>query len=135
MFEIELSWHLTVCKQKSCTYAELNYLKELFICIKMDSALNNLQWLICHKTKPNIFFTLWSNQIWGSPHSVVVNMLNCDIVSENHLQSHYYVHFLEKPQWFIYHINKETKPTKCHSYSGSLTTVTNKPNAGGVLMV
>ena len=25
---------------------------ELFICIKMDLALNNLQWLICHKTKP-----------------------------------------------------------------------------------
>ena len=23
------------------------------ICIKMDLALNNLQWLICHKTKPN----------------------------------------------------------------------------------
>ena len=27
--------------------------KELFICIKMDLALNNLQWLMCHKTKPN----------------------------------------------------------------------------------
>ena len=26
---------------------------ELFICIKMDLALNNLQWLICYKTKPN----------------------------------------------------------------------------------
>ena len=26
---------------------------ELFICIKIDSALNNLQGLICHKTKPN----------------------------------------------------------------------------------
>ena len=26
---------------------------ELFICIKMDLELNNLQWLICHKTKPN----------------------------------------------------------------------------------
>ena len=26
---------------------------ELFICIKMDLALNNLQWLICHKIKPN----------------------------------------------------------------------------------
>ena len=26
---------------------------ELFICIKMDLALNNLQWLMCHKTKPN----------------------------------------------------------------------------------
>ena len=28
---------------------------ELFICIKMDLALNNLQWLICHKTARNIF--------------------------------------------------------------------------------
>ena len=26
---------------------------EVFVCIKMDSALNNLQWLICHKTEPN----------------------------------------------------------------------------------
>ena len=26
---------------------------ELFTCIKVDLALNNLQWLICHKTKPN----------------------------------------------------------------------------------
>ena len=27
--------------------------KELFLCTKMDLALNNLQWLICNKTKPN----------------------------------------------------------------------------------
>ena len=27
---------------------------ELFISIKMHLALNNLQWLICHKTKPNL---------------------------------------------------------------------------------
>ena len=26
---------------------------ELFICIKLDLALNNLQWLICHETRPN----------------------------------------------------------------------------------
>ena len=26
---------------------------ELFLCIKMDSALNSLKWLICHKTKLN----------------------------------------------------------------------------------
>ena len=26
---------------------------ELFMCIKMDLTLNNLQWLICYKTKPN----------------------------------------------------------------------------------
>ena len=32
---------------KLCTYAKL------FICIKMDMALNNLQWLICHKTQTN----------------------------------------------------------------------------------
>ena len=29
--------------------AELNFLKELIICLKMDLALNNLQRLICHK--------------------------------------------------------------------------------------
>ena len=33
---------------------------ELFVCIKLDLALNNLQWLICHKTKPN-----QTNQITG----------------------------------------------------------------------
>ena len=38
---------------KLCTHAKLNFLKiELTICIKMDSALNNLQRLICHKTQP-----------------------------------------------------------------------------------
>ena len=26
---------------------------ELFKCIKIDLALNNLEWLIYHKTKPN----------------------------------------------------------------------------------
>ena len=31
----------------NCTNAKLN------ICIKMDLALNNLQWLMYHKTKPN----------------------------------------------------------------------------------
>ena len=25
----------------------------MFICLKMDLALNNLQWFICHKTKAN----------------------------------------------------------------------------------
>ena len=29
---------------------------EQIIYIKMDSALNNLQRLICHKTHPNLFF-------------------------------------------------------------------------------
>ena len=37
--------------------------KDLFMCIRMDLTLNNLQWLICHKTKPNqiklcLFFAL-----------------------------------------------------------------------------
>ena len=30
---------------------------ELFICLKMDLVSNNLQWLICHKTKPNKFMS------------------------------------------------------------------------------
>ena len=39
---------------KLCTYAKLNFFViELFICIKMDLALNNLQRLICHKTQAN----------------------------------------------------------------------------------
>ena len=40
---------------------------ELFICIKMDLALINLQWLICHQTKPNQFSKLVvSNKSTGS---------------------------------------------------------------------
>ena len=30
---------------------------ELFICIKMDLALNNQKWLMCHKTKPKSSLT------------------------------------------------------------------------------
>ena len=50
-----LNWiacNRTVLTFKLPTYTKLNYLKkELFICIKMDLALNNLQRLICHKPK------------------------------------------------------------------------------------
>ena len=44
---------------------------ELFICIKMDFALNNLQRLICHKTQTNsqyydIYFKKMSYPVsWG----------------------------------------------------------------------
>ena len=49
---------------KLCTYAKVNCFKiEQIIYIKMDLALNNLQSLICHKTKktkPNLFIYLYS---------------------------------------------------------------------------
>ena len=52
MFEIELFLQLAVWKQKIVLM--LNWIEiELFICIKMDLELNNLQWLMCHKTQPN----------------------------------------------------------------------------------
>ena len=38
---------------KLYTYAKLNCLKQLFIFIKMDLALNNRQKLICHHTQTN----------------------------------------------------------------------------------
>ena len=52
LFEIELflTWKL-------CTYAKLNCLKWNCFCIKMDLALNNQQWLMFHKTKPNPFMS------------------------------------------------------------------------------
>ena len=50
-------WQKTKWKIKLCT--ELFEI-ELFICIKMDLALNDLQWLICYKSKPNQ--TKW--KIW-----------------------------------------------------------------------
>ena len=56
---------------------------ELFICIKMDLALNNLQWSMCHKTKPNqtkqnrvtkplskwgkLNCLLWFAKVWHKP--------------------------------------------------------------------
>ena len=36
---------------------------ELIICIKMDLALNNLQWLIFHKTQPTNFRGDWGNYV------------------------------------------------------------------------
>ena len=46
LLEIELFWHV------NCISCQTELFKiELIICIKMDLALNNLQWLICHKTQ------------------------------------------------------------------------------------
>ena len=55
-------------EQKLCTYAKLNCLikncfekfKKMFIFIKMDSVLNNLQWLICHKLNQTKPINRWS---------------------------------------------------------------------------
>ena len=49
LFEIELFQDLTVCiyKMSLPIYIYLIYM------YKQDLALNNQQWLICHKTKPN----------------------------------------------------------------------------------
>ena len=47
----------------------------------MDLALNNLHWLMCHKTKPN----------QTKPGGVVANVLDCDtIVREFEPKSHFY---------------------------------------------
>ena len=49
-----------------------------------DLALNDLQGLICHKTKPNQ---------GGCPRGVMVKVIDCRIVvSKFVLQSRYYVH-------------------------------------------
>ena len=42
MFEIEVFWHLTLFKQNLYLYSTEMFEMELFICIKMDLALNNL---------------------------------------------------------------------------------------------
>ena len=52
-FEIELFWHSIVCKQKLYLYKTELFEIELFICIKMDLVLNNLQRLICQTTQTN----------------------------------------------------------------------------------
>ena len=69
LFDIELFDHLTVCKQttdvQSNCYWYVAILGIVLLCwlmllniyqiyiYKEGLALNNLQWLICHKTKPN----------------------------------------------------------------------------------
>ena len=58
-------------------------------------ALNNLQWLICHKTQSTIYLMLLVtlNLNCGSLHAVVFNVLDCDIIlSEFELQPCYYVY-------------------------------------------
>ena len=73
---------------------------ELFICIKMDLALYNLQWLICHKIKPNIFsLQLWviSNGRLGSVANGLERKLN-----SNQLYSGKKILFLKRlphPVW------------------------------------
>ena len=54
---------------------------------KQDLVLNNQQWLIWHKTQPNL-------TLGGCPRGVMVKAMNCGIVvREFVLQSRYYVHF------------------------------------------
>ena len=51
LFEIELFDHLTVCNH---IYIYICVCVCVCVCVyKQDLALNNLQWLICCKTKPN----------------------------------------------------------------------------------
>ena len=51
--------HLTVCKQmstgsfKNVTYKLFVYTSHIWYICKQNLALNNLQWLICHKIQPN----------------------------------------------------------------------------------
>ena len=43
---------------------------ELFICIKMDLALNNLQWLRCNKTNQS-FKLIISEDLWSEEYSFI----------------------------------------------------------------
>ena len=52
LFNIELFWYLTLCKQNLYLYKTKLFEIELIIYIKMDLPLNNLQRLINHKTQP-----------------------------------------------------------------------------------
>ena len=72
---------------------------------KMDLALNNLQWLICHKTKRNqtnnnpsyleLHVTSWFKQFTReSPRDVVINILDYDMNgSEFEFQPRSCIHF------------------------------------------
>ena len=73
MGQIELNcvgWDEIVLTFKLRTYAKLNC---LFIYIKMDLALNNLQWSICHKTKPNQIIYIQYMRIKRIWHNIIYN--------------------------------------------------------------
>ena len=46
----------------------------MFVCIKMDLALNNLQWLICHKIKPNQSFNTKCLVRWSIIQKKIINI-------------------------------------------------------------
>ena len=46
-------WALNNLQWLICHKTKPNQIKYLIYMYKKDWALNNLQWLICHKTKPN----------------------------------------------------------------------------------
>ena len=49
---------------------------ELFICIKMDLALNNLQTLICYKRKPNHCIWIWPSWDGRVKSNIKANTVN-----------------------------------------------------------
>ena len=56
---------------------------------KEDLALNTLQWLICHKTKPNL------NQanMWGIVYGILAKVLDSNIVAREFAPPlHHYVY-------------------------------------------
>ena len=58
MFEIELFWHLTMYKQKTILIQNLIVWNRIVYMYKNGFGINNLQWLMCQKTKPNQTHTL-----------------------------------------------------------------------------
>ena len=77
-------------------------LNHIYLMCMENLALNNLQWLICHKTKSNHIYLVYIRYIGrmvrlftnGCPRGVMVKAMNCGIVvREFVLQSRYYVHF------------------------------------------
>ena len=68
--------HLTVCKRKLCIKCVYkSYIYSIYT-YKQDLALNNRQWLICHKTQPNQIIYIWYiciKRIW---HQITYNGWN-----------------------------------------------------------
>ena len=59
-----------VCKQMSSCLLKNIINKSYVICIE-DSALNNLQWLICHKTQSNPCFSTRIALALNSPEKLI----------------------------------------------------------------
>ena len=125
MFEIQLFWHLTECKQKTILILNWIVWNRTVYVYKNGFGINNLQWLMCHQTKPiwwikkknQIFFIheekvkkkLKQNANFTRKNIALINwVLKCNVYSV-----YYFFTSLLSPLWIITTIIKILIPKFC----------------------